>query len=263
MAKFYPMFSSSEGNSTYIGASDGGVLVDVGVSFKRIKNALAAKGITVEDIKAVLITHEHIDHIKGLKVFLKNHPVPVIASRDTIYALEFCGAISYETERIYIDEEDECKIGEIVIKRFPTSHDCKGSSCYTVTLPGEVKTAVCTDLGIMTDVIKEGLKGSKIILLESNHDPVMLRMGPYPPELKIRIGSEWGHLPNAVCAETLAFFYENGTDRFVLGHLSEHNNTPEKAASAAKAALMDKGACENEDYILYIAEKEGTRVIPI
>lgn len=263
MAKFYPMFSSSEGNSTYIGSADGGVLVDVGASYRRIKNALESKGILLDDIKAVLITHEHADHVKGLKVFLKNHPVPIVASRDTVYALEFHGIISCETERIYIDEEDGYKIGEMLIKRFPTSHDCKGSSCYTVTLPGGVKTAVCTDLGIMTDAIKEGLKGSRIIMLESNHDPVMLRMGPYPPELKIRIGSDVGHLPNAVCAETLAYFYENGTDRFVLGHLSEHNNTPDKAASAARAALMDKGACENEDYILYIAEKEGTRVIPI
>lgn len=263
MAKFYPMFSSSDGNSTYIGASGEGVLVDVGVSYKRIKTALLNAKISLDDIKAVLITHEHTDHIKGLKVFLKNHPVPVIASRDTIYALEFCGAITYETKRIYIDEEDGCKIGGMFIKRFPTSHDCKGSSCYTVTLPGDVKTAVCTDLGVMSEEIRKGLSGSRIIMLESNHDPVMLRLGPYPPELKIRIGSDKGHLPNAVCAETLAYFYESGTDRFVLGHLSEHNNTPDKAASAARAALMDKGAVEKEDYILYIAEKEGTRVIPI
>lgn len=263
MAKFYPMFSGSEGNSTYIGDAEGGVLIDVGVSYRRIKNALSEKGIAIDSVKAILITHEHSDHIKGLKVFLKNNPVPVIASRDTVYALEFYGAITSDSPRIYIDEEDEYKLGEMLIKRFPTSHDCKGSSCFTVTLPGGIKTAVCTDLGIMSDDIKEGLKGSRIIMLESNHDPVMLRMGPYPPELKIRIGSDKGHLPNAVCAETLAFFYENGTSRFVLGHLSENNNTADKASSATRAALMDKGATENEDYILYIAEKEGTRVIPI
>ena len=115
----------------------------------------------------------------------------------------------------------------------------------------------------MTEKIKNELSGSAIIMLESNHDPVMLRLGPYPAELKLRIASDEGHLSNAVCAQTLAELFDTGTSRFVLAHLSEQNNTPEKAASATRAALMDKGAVENEDYILYIAEKEGTRVITI
>lgn len=263
MAKFFPMFSGSEGNATYIGGAFGGVLVDVGVSFKRLKNSLLGAGIALEDIKAILITHEHNDHVKGLKVLLKNHPVPVIASRDTIYALEFAGIIGYDTSRIYIDELEEYQLADMVIRRYPTSHDCKGSSCYTVGLGAELKTAVCTDLGIMTDEIVNALSGCQLVMLESNHDPVMLRLGPYPPELKIRIGSDRGHLPNAVCAQTLAMLYEKGTTRFVLAHLSETNNTPEKAASAARAALMDKGAVENSDYILYVAEREGSRVIPL
>ncbi len=263
MAKFFPMFSGSEGNATYIGDSDGGVLVDAGVSFKRLKNSLLAAGIALDQIKAVLITHEHNDHVKGLKVLIKNRPVPVIASRDTIYALEFANIISYDTPRIYIDECEEHRLDNMVIRRYPTSHDCKGSSCYTIGLGAELKTAVCTDLGIMTDQIVNALSGCQLVMLESNHDPVMLRLGPYPPELKIRIGSHQGHLPNAVCAETLAALYEKGTTRFVLAHLSETNNTPEKAASAARAALMDKGAIENRDYILYVAEKEGSRVIPL
>lgn len=263
MAKFFPMFSGSEGNATYIGGADGGILIDAGVSFKRLKNSLLGAGIALDEIKAVLITHEHNDHVKGLKVFLKNRHVPVIASRDTIYALEFAGIISYDAPRIYIDELNEHLLDDMVIKRYPTSHDCKGSSCYTVSLGKEVKTAVCTDLGIMTDEIINALCGCQLVMLESNHDPVMLRLGPYPPELKIRIGSDRGHLPNAVCAQTLATLYEKGTTRFVLAHLSETNNTPEKAASAARAALMDKGAVENSDYILYVAEREGSRVIPL
>ena len=263
MAKFFPMFSGSEGNSTYIGDADGGVLVDAGVSFKRIKASLENAGIPISSIKAVLITHEHNDHVKGLKVLLKNINVPVIASRQTIYALEFHKIIDYLTDRVYIDEVAQFFVDGIKIERFATSHDCEGSSCYTITVGGDVKTAVCTDLGVMTDEIKEGLKGSRLIMLESNHDPVMLRLGPYPPELKIRIGSEKGHLPNASCASALSWFYENGTDRFVLAHISSTNNTPEKAASATRAALMDKGAVENADYILYIAKKEGERVIPL
>ena len=100
-------------------------------------------------------------------------------------------------------------------------------------------------------------------MLESNHDPVMLRLGPYPAELKLRITSNEGHLSNAVCAETISELFSFGTNRFILAHLSEQNNTPEKAASATRAALMDKGAVDSEDYILYVAEKEGKRVISI
>ena len=263
MAKFFPMFSGSEGNSTYIGFADGGVLVDVGVSYKRIKTSLQNEDINLSDIKAVLITHHHNDHIKGLKVFLKNNPVPVVASRETVYALEFLGIIGDDYPRIYIDETDFVQLGEIKVRAAATSHDCKGSSCFTVCLGDELKTAVCTDLGVMTDDIKNELSGSDIIMLESNHDPVMLRLGPYPAELKLRIASNEGHLSNAVCAETLADLYNMGTSRFVLAHLSEQNNTPEKAASATRAALRSNGAVENEDYILYVAEKEGTRVITL
>ena len=263
MAKFFPMFSGSEGNATYIGFAEGGVLVDAGVSYKRIKAALQNADISLSDIKSVLITHHHNDHIKGLKVFLKNNPVPVVASRETVYALEYLGIINNEYPRIYIDETEFAQFGEIKVRATATSHDCKGSSCFTIFLGDQIKTAVCTDLGIMTEKIKEELSGSQIIMLESNHDPVMLRLGPYPAELKLRIASDEGHLSNAVCAETLAELYEGGTTRFVLAHLSEQNNTPEKAASATRAALMDKGAVENEDYILYIAKKEGTRVITI
>ncbi|MBE6781741.1 MAG: MBL fold metallo-hydrolase [Ruminococcaceae bacterium] len=262
MAKFFPMFSSSSGNATYIGGANGGVLVDVGVSFKRIKDCLSASGIPLESIKAVLVTHEHNDHIKGLKVLLKNLSVPVVASSDTVYALEFLKVIDENTKRVYIDKEETFRAEDLVVTRFATSHDCKGSSGFVVEV-GDIKTAVCTDLGIMTDEVKNALKGSNLVMLESNHDPVMLRLGPYPAELKIRIASDKGHLPNAVCAQTVAELYATGTTRFVLGHLSESNNTPEKASSAARAALMDKGAIENSDYILYVAAKEGNRIIPL
>ena len=262
MAKFFPMFSGSKGNSTYIGDHSGGILVDVGVSFKRLKEKLESRSIPLSHIKAVLITHEHSDHIKGLKLFLKNCPVPVIASRPTIYALEYAGAISYDTERIYIDEVENYDIGEILVSRFATSHDCEGSSGFVITF-GDTKTAVCTDLGIMTEDVINNLCGCRLVMLESNHDPVMLRMGPYPAELKLRISSDKGHLSNAVCAQTLATLHSSGTTHFVLAHLSEENNTPQKAGSAARAALMDIGACENSDYILYIAPPDGDRVIPL
>ena len=239
------------------------MLVDAGVSYKRIKASLQAANIALSNIKAVLITHHHNDHIKGLKVFLKNHPVALVASRETIYALEFQEIITREHPRVYIDETQTASFEDIAVSSAPTSQDCLGSSCFAIKLGEDQKVAVCTDLGVMTQEVKNLLTGSSLVVLESNHDPVMLRLGPYPAELKLRIASDKGHLPNAVCAQTLAELYLSGTNRFVLAHLSEQNNTPEKASSAARAALMDKGAIENEDYILYVAPKEGTRVISI
>ncbi len=262
MAKLYPMFSSSKGNCTYIGGANGGILVDAGVSFKRIETALHKAKIDLSDIKGIAITHEHADHICGLKVLLKHINVPIIASRDTVYALEFLKIINDQTKRIYADDNEIIEIGDITISRFSTNHDCAGSSGYTFKIAGDIEAAICTDLGDITEEIIEKIKNCNIVMLESNYDPVMLRMGPYPPELKLRVGGENGHLSNAVCAHTVAKLFKMGCNRFVLAHLSENNNTVEKAESAAKAALFDVGARDN-DYILYIAPKENGKVIAL
>ena len=262
MAKFFPLFSGSKGNSTYIGGANGGVLVDAGVAFKRIQTALESANIPLDSIKAVLITHEHIDHVKGLKVLVKKLNIPVVASKQTITALINSGTLTDQTNLVYIDETKSFNVEDITVTRFATSHDCKGSSGFNVTV-SNIKTAVCTDLGVVTPEVISALKGLDIVMLESNYDPTMLRLGPYPPELKLRISSAEGHLSNAVCAQTVAELYKEGTRRFILGHLSENNNTPEKAASAVRAALIDLGAIENSDYILYVAPKEGSRVIPL
>ncbi len=262
MAKFYPMFSGSHGNATYIGTAEGGILVDVGVSAKRICQALSFAQITPDKIDAILITHEHNDHVKGLKTFLKKTNAVLVASRKTILALKESDYIDDTANIIFADEQEEVAIKDMTVKRFATSHDCEGSSGYTVSF-GKIKTAVCTDTGVLTDEIRENLEGSKLVMLESNHDPVMLRLGPYPPELKIRIGSEKGHLANADCAAEIKRLYNLGTTHFVLAHLSENNNTEEKASSATRAALMDLGANINEDYILYVAPPEEGKVISL
>lgn len=243
-----------------MGDEKGGILVDAGVAFKRIEEALAQGRVGLSDIKGILITHEHSDHICGLKTLLKKIDAPIIASRDTIYALEFLKIISSDTKRIYAD--DIIDLDGINITRFATSHDCKGSSGYVIELPTGAKGVVCTDLGVMTQEILDTISNSDIVMLESNHDPVMLRMGPYPPELKLRVASDKGHLSNAVCADTVAKLYKSGCYRFVLAHISENNNTPEKAEAATRAALFDVGAKDN-DYILYIAPKEKGKVIAL
>lgn len=258
MAKICPLFSSSSGNSTYIGSASGGLLVDVGCSFKALKDSLNMAGSDIEEIKAVFITHEHTDHIKCLNTLLKKHKIPLVCSSGTFGALSASDKFPKDTEVIIADKKLE--IADILVDRFPTSHDAADSSGYTFLLPTGEKIGVCTDLGIVTDEVRTALTGCNTLLFESNHDVEMLRKGPYTPELKLRILSEKGHLSNNSCANELKGFLKSGTTRFILGHLSKHNNLPMLALSAARSALMDIGAAENRDYLISVAKPTGNEV---
>lgn len=260
MSKFCPFFSGSSANSTYIGASDVGLLVDAGSSFARLKAAAECKGVDLSTLKAVLITHSHTDHIGGLRVLLKKLNLPVIASAETLAYLEGNGHLPSGAKTIEIgaDTVDLCGVG---VNFFRTSHDAEGSGGYSFLLPDGNKISVCTDLGVVTDGVREAIKGSNLILLESNHDLKMLKNGPYRPELKMRIMSEKGHLSNLSASAELKGLLQSGTTRFVLGHLSQQNNLPTLALSSATAALLDLGAKQNADYILKVAAPQDNEVI--
>ncbi len=262
MSKICPLFSGSTGNSTYIETKNGAILVDAGASLKRILAVTEEAGGNAEDIKAVLITHEHNDHITGLRPLLNKFKIPLIASSKTIDALIVSGKIPSGVKTIAIDDET-LDVNGIAVKRFATSHDCEGSSGYSFLLPDGKKFTLCTDLGIVTDCVRNELLGSDLVLLESNHDVEMLKRGPYPPPLKIRILSEVGHISNNACAAELVNLLKNGTKRFILGHLSQNNNTPLLARSASEAALMDIGAQNGKDYILSVAKPCGNGVTVI
>ena len=260
MARFCPLFSSSSGNSTLIATSAGSVLVDAGVSFKQLCRAIEAAGSSVEELSAIAVTHEHSDHVKGLKTLLKNHPMPLIGSPQTLKILRENGLVPDGIERIPM--EGAKQIAGLQWFRFPTSHDCDGSSGYVISLPEGERVAVCTDLGTMTETVRQALSGCKLVLLESNHDIGMLQKGPYPLQLKMRILSEQGHLSNASCAEEIKRLYQNGTTHFILGHLSEHNNLPMLAFSATRAALLECGASlEKHDYFLTVAKPFGNEAV--
>ncbi len=255
MARFLPLFSSSSANCCFVGMNGQGVLVDAGASGARIFKALDNNNIDITDIKAVFVTHEHSDHIKGLSAFVKKTGVPIIASRETLSAVERCCSLPAGAKLVEIEEK--MATGDIVANRFATSHDCVGSSGYCFELPGDVKISVCTDLGVVTDRVRKAITGSNLVYIESNHDIKMLQNGPYPLELKLRILSDKGHLSNISCSAELPALLESGTTRFVLAHLSQHNNLPALAKSTAVTVLSSVGAKQNEDYILTAAAVSG------
>lgn len=255
MARFLPLFSSSSANCCFVGGGNSGVLVDAGASGIQTVNALIAKGIEPTNIKAIFVTHEHSDHIKGLSAVIKKTKAPVIASRETLGAIEKYCKLPADTVLTEIDTE--IAVEDICITRFATSHDCEGSSGYCFNMPDGSKISVCTDLGVVTEHVRQSLLGSNLVYIESNHDIKMLKSGPYPPELKLRILSDKGHLSNISCAAELPRLLESGATRFILAHLSQHNNLPKLAENAAVASLGDIGAKRDVDYILSAAKVCG------
>ena len=257
MARFCPLFSGSSGNCLYIGTGDGGILVDAGVSARRIERALWAREIDPGSIRAVLVTHEHSDHISGLRVFCKRFRIPVYASEGTCAALR--AEASLDPSTLCLPITGDMTIAGFSVVPFATSHDARESCGYRIVLPDDRCVGVATDLGIMTQTVRDHLRGCDLIHIESNHDIRMLENGPYPYPLKRRILSERGHLSNEACARELPSLVREGTTRILLGHLSRENNLPDLAYATAQAELAACGMTENIDYILQVAPPENDR----
>ena len=250
MARIYPLFSSSSGNCTYIGSRDAGILIDDGVSFTRLKKALELNGLSLSSVKAVFITHEHSDHIKGLDMLTKKTSIPIFAQEITIEYL--LGKNILHGEYHVIGEGEE--VCGYRVEPFATSHDTPQSCGYKITLPDGKTAAVCTDLGYVSDTVENALRGTDCVLLESNYDIEMLRNGSYPYYLKTRIFGNTGHLSNKDSGAFAAKLIGSGTTRIILGHLSQHNNTPDTAETTAVSCLDNFK--RNSDYILDIAPVE-------
>lgn len=259
MAKICQLFSGSSGNSTYIGSGNGGILIDIGVSAKRMTEALANIGVDPASLKGIFITHEHNDHVSGLRVFAARHHIPVFGPEGSMMALEECGHLCGVDG--YILDMPQIAVGDFGVSAFTTSHDTKASCGYRVTLPDSQAVAVCTDLGFVSEAVRQGISGCNTIVLESNHDIDMVKTGPYPYHLKERILSRRGHLSNDACAAELPRLIEKGTTRLILSHLSRENNIPMLARRTAVVALKEHGMAEQKDYLLEVAAPCGNKPI--
>ena len=226
--------SGSTGNSTLVQWSEGAVLIDAGISARRIRTMLRSEGSELSDLSAILITHEHSDHISGLQVLLRQCACPVYALPAVAKLLR--GLLPEHRDRFFDAPFGGLELDQAFLLPIPTLHDAAGSCGWRVETPEGV-FGLCTDLGFVTEEVLDGLLGSDIALIESNHDEQMLRNGPYPPALKRRIASEYGHLSNDDAAELAVFLCSNGTESLILGHLSRHNNTPRKALETVERAV--------------------------
>jgi len=231
--------SSSAGNSTFIGTDRTRILVDAGLSCRQIVERLAAIGEDVAKLDAIFITHEHSDHICGLVTLMRKlgSRVPVFLTTLTAPLIDWASAVAHvET----FQAGASIDIGDLSVGSFTIPHDTIDPVGFTIRAEG-LKLAIATDLGYMPDSVKFHLKGANFLLLESNHDPETLKVGPYPWHIKQRILSRKGHLSNQAACEYLAAELSSETHTLVLGHLSETNNDIWNAELCAKMALEARG----------------------
>ena len=235
MLKVATLASGSSGNCAVVSDGTVHILIDAGISAKRIVCGLRELGIDPCQVAAILITHEHTDHVSGLQVLCKQMGAELYATEPT--AVEICTRVPALAERFRVfDPGDRFALGDLVVGSFATSHDCACPVGYTVT-DGERRLAFCTDTGKVTRTMLDAIRGAHTLIGEFNYDPDMLRTGPYPYHLKERIFSDRGHLSNEVGGKLAAWAVEQGANRVVLAHLSQENNLPSVALTAARKAL--------------------------
>ena len=255
MTKFLSLYSSSSGNSILICNDDTNILIDAGVSAAKICDSLNKVGIDPATIDAVLVTHEHSDHICGIRVLAKKYNIPVFANASTMSGVLKAAPTIRPGDAHIIVPSTEYAIRSMTVKAFVTPHDSASSVGYVIESDGK-KFAVATDTGSITKAMLGALAGCEAVVIEANHDEDMLKNGPYPYALKKRILSDVGHLSNKNCAWLATQLAIWGTKRILLGHLSEQNNTPEKAFDCVKNSLEANGFNVGGDLILKVAPKD-------
>lgn len=256
MARFCPLFSGSKGNCIAVGGADSFVLIDAGVSAKRITDAIRERGLDISRLRGIFVTHEHSDHISGVRVLASKYHLPVFANAETLGKLEEHGDLAGASEAAEITGSGMELCG-MRITPFATSHDTVRSCGYVIETADGRKAAIATDTGCVTDGMHAALTGCDLVYIESNHDVGMLMNGSYDPGLKQRVMSSHGHLSNDACAVELQYLATTGSTRFVLGHLSQDNNRPELARSTARSALDALHLREGVDYTLGVTPPCG------
>lgn len=261
----YSIASGSSGNCIYVGDQEEGILVDAGISMKRIREGLEQQGKTIEGTKGIFITHEHSDHVSGLGPILRKYEVPVFGTDKTLCALKDSGKLkNIDTDLfITVKKDTPVSVGNMEIVPFGISHDAADPVCYTITKSNK-KVAVATDMGTYSDYTISHLENVKALLLEANHDINMLQVGSYPYYLKMRILGNSGHLSNDSSARLIGKLLHKNLQHIVLGHLSNENNYPKLAYETVKYELEQIPIWEELGATLMVAKRsEPSAVLTI
>ncbi|SDE94467.1 MBL fold metallo-hydrolase [Sporomusa acidovorans] len=250
--QIHVLASGSTGNAIFVEMENTKLLVDAGISTRRIKQSLAKLGTNIEDLDGVLITHEHRDHVSGLTTLLKKYHLPAYARPDTWQSMYCRHVLPDECCLTLVDSLD---IGKVKIEPFGISHDAADPVGFRL-YAGSTKVGIATDLGFVTPTVKEALAFSDVLVLESNHDVDMLKNGSYPWPLKKRIMSNRGHLANTDAGWTLARLNRKQHTDVFLAHMSQENNRPELAEKTVADIITQEGCKVNQDITLHLTYPE-------
>lgn len=255
MIRFCPLASGSDGNSIYINYNETHILIDAGLSGKRIQEALSGLSVTGDMLNGIFVTHEHSDHIQGVGVLSRRFNLPVYATGRTWSSMDsLIGKIDGENKRV-IDYNQTVSLNEISVRPFEIPHDASQPCGYNIFADNK-KISVATDIGKVTDTIKDAFADSDILLVESNHDVDMLKNGSYPVMLKRRILSDYGHLSNVSCGAFISEVYSSRIKHVYIGHLSRENNRPVIAIETVKSILETNSLKPGKEFMLHLANRQ-------
>lgn len=253
--KFCSLYSGSSGNSLFVASDTTRILVDSGLTGKKIQEGLKAIDVDPATINGMVITHEHDDHIKSAGILSRRFNIPIYANTKTWRAMApMIGEVRDENIKVF-NEYDPFQIGDIVVKPFEIPHDA-ASPCGYSFVHEDRKISIATDIGCMTPSILESIMDSDLVLLEANHDVEMLKIGPYPYVLKRRVLSDRGHLSNEAAGHAIVKLLEGRTKKIILGHLSNTNNYPELALQTVLSVLEMSGFKDGEDFFIDVAHRD-------
>ena len=251
-----PLASGSSGNSTLVSFGGLRLLVDIGISAGRVTKSLHELGLSPLDLSGILITHEHVDHIRGLDVFCRKNSVPLFANEATFNAIRSRFPSLPESLLNRFETGQDFYIDDVNVMPFPIPHDAMDPLGFRFT-QNALSCAVATDIGHLNEIWLSAVEGVQALVLESNHDVGMVEAGNYPAHLKRRILSRKGHLCNEDCARAVIRLWKRGTQSVILAHLSGENNLPELAYSTVCGLLNEAGITPGEDIIVTVARRDG------
>ena len=253
MFNFCSLYSGSSGNSLFVESENTKLLVDAGISSKKIETALTNLEIDPSSINGILITHEHSDHVQGLGTFAKKFNLPVYVNQKTLDAMPNQKDKISEKNIKIIKNEEKFEIGDLKIKPFSIPHDAANPCGFNI-IHDNKKISIATDIGHMTNGIIKNLEDSIFIMLEANYDPEVLKFSKYPYILKSRIAGPTGHLPNEIAGKTIAHLLNSGLQQAILGHLSKESNFPELAYQTVIDELISNGT-NTDNFKLSVASR--------